>query len=705
MSIREKILDYMKQKEYKPMLKEQILIAFDLSKSDKDEFYKIIDDLEKEGAIIKSKDGRYNILDSSFLIAGTLEGHEKGFGFVVDKNSDREDIFIPAENMSGAMNGDKVIVNITNKSSTDKRDEGEIIRILERKNTHLVGTFEESKNFGFLTPDDQKIFYDVFIPKAHTNGAKNRQKVVVEITKWPEARRNPEGKVIEVLGYIDEKGTDVLSIIRQFELPEEFPNKVRQFAKKIPESIPEKDLENRRDLRDLKTFTIDGADAKDLDDAISIEKLENGNYKLGVHIADVSHYVREGNIIDEEAYKRGTSVYLIDRVVPMLPEELSNGICSLNPNEDRLSLSVFMEINSKGDVVDHEIVEGVIRTNARLVYEDVSDYLENDDEKAKEKLKDLLDELKYMQELMDILHDKRRTRGSIDFNFPETQIILDENGRPVEIKKADRRIANRLIEEFMLVTNETVAERFFWSEIPFLYRIHENPAEEKIEAFNKLIHNFGYQIKGKEIHPKDLQMLIQEVEGKKEEPLISMLLLRSLRKAKYSSEPDIHFGLASKYYSHFTAPIRRYPDLIIHRIIKQYIKGELTNKVQERLKVTLPDIADYTSMTERRAEEAEREVEDLKMTQYMLKRIGKEYEGIITSLTSFGIFVQLENTIEGLVHFNNMIDDYYIFDEENYYIIGERSKRIYRLGDTVNVEVTGADISRRSIDFKIIDEN
>lgn len=705
MSIREKILDYMKQKEYKPMLKEQLLIAFDLSKSDKDEFYKILEGLEKEGSIIKSKDGRYNILDSSFLIAGTLEGHEKGFGFVVDKISDREDIFIPAENMAGAMNGDKVIVNITNKSSTDKRDEGEIIRILERKNTHLVGTFEESKNFGFLTPDDQKIFYDVFIPKAYTNGAKNRQKVVVEITKWPEARRNPEGKVIEVLGYIDEKGTDVLSIIRQFELPEEFPNKVRQFAKKIPESIPEKDLENRRDLRDLKTFTIDGADAKDLDDAISIEKLENGNYKLGVHIADVSHYVREGNIIDEEAYKRGTSVYLIDRVVPMLPEELSNGICSLNPNEDRLSLSVFMEINSKGDVVDHEIVEGVIRTNARLVYEDVSDYLENDDEKAKEKLKDLLDELKYMQELMDILRDKRRTRGSIDFNFPETQIILDENGRPVEIKKADRRIANRLIEEFMLVTNETVAERFFWSEIPFLYRIHENPAEEKIEAFNKLIHNFGYQIKGKEIHPKDLQMLIQEVEGKKEEPLISMLLLRSLRKAKYSSEPDIHFGLASKYYSHFTAPIRRYPDLIIHRIIKQYIKGELTNKVQERLKTTLPDIADYTSMTERRAEEAEREVEDLKMTQYMLKRIGKEYEGIITSLTSFGIFVQLENTIEGLVHFNNMIDDYYIFDEENYYIIGERSKRIYRLGDTVNVEVTGADISRRSIDFKIIDEN
>lgn len=705
MSIREKILEYMKQPEYKPMLKEQLLVNFGLGKNDKEEFYKIIDSLEKEGLIIKSKDERYNILDNSFLVAGTLQGHEKGFGFVVNKDPERDDIFIPAENMSGAMNGDRVIVNITNRSSTDRRDEGEIIRILERKNTHLVGTFEESKNFGFLIPDDKKIFYDVFIPKSHTNGAKNRQKVVVEITKWPEARRNPEGKVIEVLGYIDEKGTDVLSIIRQFELPEEFPKKVREFAKKIPQTIPEEEIEKRVDLRGIKTFTIDGADAKDLDDAISIEKLENGNFKLGVHIADVSHYVREGNELDIEAYKRGTSVYLIDRVVPMLPEELSNGICSLNPDEDRLSLSVIMEIDSKGIVIDHEIVEGVIKSDARLVYEDVSDYLEDKDEEAKEKLKDLLDELEYMEELMKILYEKRRARGSIDFNFPETQIVLDEKGRPVEIKKADRRIANRLIEEFMLVTNETVAERFFWSEIPFLYRIHENPAEEKIEAFNKLIHNFGYVIKGKEVHPKDLQMLVEEVEGKKEEPLISALLLRSLRKAKYSSEPDIHFGLASKYYSHFTAPIRRYPDLVIHRIIKQYINGELTENRQEHLKGNMSEIAEHTSMTERRAEEAEREVEDLKMAQYMMSRIGEEYEGIISSLTSFGIFVQLDNTIEGLVHFNNMIDDYYIFDEENYYVIGERTKRIYRLGDIVKIQVIDVDISRRSIDFQIIDEN
>lgn len=703
LSIREKILEFMKEPGYKPMLKEQILVAFNLGKKDKKDFYKILDELEKEGILIKSRDERYNILDSEFLIVGNLQGHEKGFGFVINKDPEKDDIFIPAENMAGAMNGDKVVVNIVNKSSTDRRDEGEIIRVLERKNTFLVGTFEDNKNFGFLIPDDRKIFYDIFIPKSDINGAKTKQKVVVEITKWPEGRRNPEGKVTEVLGYANDKGTDVLSIIRQFELPEEFPDKVKEFAKIIPKTIQEKDMADRTDLRDLKTFTIDGPDAKDLDDAISIEKLENENFKLGVHIADVSHYVKEGNTLDVEAYKRGTSVYLIDRVVPMLPEELSNGICSLNPGEDRLTLSVFMEIDSKGKVVDHEILESIINSKARLVYEDISDYLEDKDEKAKEELKDLLTEIEYMEELMHVLYEKRRARGSIDFNFPETEIILDENGKPTDIRQADRRIANKLIEEFMLVTNETISERFFWSEIPFLYRIHENPAEEKIEIFNKAIHNFGYMIKGQVIHPKDLQVLIEEVKGKKEEPLINTLLLRSLRKAKYSSEPDVHFGLASKYYSHFTAPIRRYPDLVIHRIIKQYLKGKLTPKKQESLKFNMPEIAEHSSMTERRAEEAEREVIDLKMAQYMSSRIGQEYEGIISSVTNFGIFIQLENTIEGLAHFNNMIDDYYIFDEANYYVIGERTKKIYRLGDSVMVEVMATDISRRSIDFRIID--
>ncbi len=702
MTIREKILEFVNSKEYKPMIKEEILAKFDIDSSAKKEFYKILDSLEKEGLLIKTANERYATINNDYLVVGKLQGNERGFGFVMADDKSRDDLFIPAESMAGAMHGDRVVANVLKKSLNDRRDEGEIIRILERENKFIVGTFEESKSFGFLIPDDKKIAYDIFIPKGSFGEAKNRHKVVVEITSWPEARRNPEGKVIEVLGYLDEKGTDILSIIRQFKLPEEFPERIRDIASSIEETISPKDLEGREDLRDLKTFTIDGPDAKDLDDAISIEVLENGNYYLGVHIADVAHYVKENSPLDKEAYNRGNSVYLIDRVVPMLPKELSNGICSLNPNEDRLTLSVMMEINKKGNVVNHKIIETVINSKARLIYDDVSDYLE-DDEAAKEKLKDLLTELDNMKELAKILNEKRDYRGSIDFDFPETMIILDDNGIPIDIMKMDRRIANRIIEEFMLVTNETVAEEYFWAEIPFLYRIHEEPSEEKLNDFGKFIHNFGYRLKGKEIHPKELQLLTKDIKGKKEEIVISTLLLRSLKKAKYSNEPDIHFGLASKYYSHFTAPIRRYPDLAIHRIIKDNLKGKLSRDKQRILEDKLPEVADHTSMTERRAEEAEREVEDMKKAQYMSDKIGEKYEGIISSLTSFGIFVQLENTIEGLIHFSNMLDDYYNFDEENYYIIGERSKKIYRLGDVVTIEVVGADPLKRNIDFAFVD--
>ncbi|MFY9285892.1 MAG: ribonuclease R [Tissierellaceae bacterium] len=703
MSIREKIMEFINSKDYKPMIKEEILVRFGIDYGSRKEFYKILDSLEKEGLLIKTIIERYAPINNEYLVVGVLEGHERGYGFVVPDDKDRDDIFIPAENMAGAMHGDRVVANILSKSWNGRRAEGEIIRILQRENQFIVGTFEESKNFGFLIPDDQRIAYDIFIPKSSFNNAKNRQKVVVEITRWPEPRRNPEGKVVEILGYLGEKGTDILSIIRQFKLPEEFPEQVQEEAASIGQEISEKDLEGRVDLRHLKTFTIDGADAKDLDDAVSIQVLENGNYSLGVHIADVSHYVKEGSYLDKEALNRGNSVYLIDRVVPMLPKELSNGICSLNPNEDRLTLSVIMEIDRDGNVVNHQIEEAVINSKARLIYDDVSDYLEKDDEEAKEKLKDLLIELDHMKDLAKTLYEKRDKRGSIDFDFPETYISLDENGYPVEIGKIERRIANRIIEEFMLVTNETVAEEYFWAEIPFLYRIHEEPAQEKLSDFAKFIHNFGYRLKGKEIHPKELQMLTKEIKGKKEEIVISTLLLRSLKKAKYSSQPDVHFGLASRYYSHFTAPIRRYPDLVIHRIIKENLKGRLTPNRQEYLEGVLPDIADHTSMTERRAEEAEREVEDMKKAQYMSDKIGEKYEGIISSLTNFGIFVQLENTIEGLVHFRNMLDDYYNFDEDNYYIIGERTGRIYRLGDVVKVEVVGADPLRRNIDFNLVD--
>lgn len=703
MSLREEIVAFMEEQVYKPMSKEELVLEFGLKGKDARIFYKVLKDMEKEGIIIKTRNELYGLVEKMNLVVGTIDGNEKGFGFLIPTDKTKEDIYIPSEDMNGALHGDKVVVRLKAKGGDGLKDEGEVIRIIERANETIVGTFEHNKSFGFVIPDNSKIAYDIFVPKSAMAGAKTNQKVVVKITRWPEKRRNPEGKVIEVLGYVGEKGTDVLSIIKQFKLPEEFPRKVIGEALSLDQEVSQEEIENRVDLRDLNTFTIDGADAKDLDDAVSIEILDNDNYYLGVHIADVSHYVKERSALDKEAYKRGNSVYLLDRVIPMLPKELSNGICSLNPHEDRLTLSVFMEINEKGDVVDHKIVESVINSKARLVYDDVSDFLENDDEEAKEKLKDQLEDLKLMEELSKILYQRRIQRGSIDFEFPETKITLDEDGVPVEIEKEDRRVADKIIEEFMLVTNETIAETMYWGNIPFLYRIHEEPDVEKIEDFNKFIHNFGYTIKGsQDVHPKALQMLTQEIKGKKEEVLINTLLLRSLKKARYSEENQVHFGLAARYYCHFTAPIRRYPDLQIHRIIKSYLKGKLKPKEQERLSTYLPKVADHTSTTERTAEEAEREVEDLKKAEYMSKRIGKEYEGMVSSLTHFGMFVQLENTIEGLVHFSNMTDDYYRFDEENYHIIGEHTRKVYRLGDIVKIRVANADLIKRSIDFMLI---
>lgn len=692
----------MEEKSYKPMLKEEIGIRFGLEGKELNALYNALDDMEKEGVIIRNRNERYGLIDKMNLAVGKLEGNEKGFGFLIADDKTKEDIFIPAEGMNGGLHGDRVVVRITSKGEIGRKEEGEVLKILERANQTIVGTYESSKNFGFVIPDNSRIAYDVFIPKAYTNSAKTNQKVVVEITRWPEQRRNPEGKIVEILGFVGEKGTDILSIIKQFKLSEEFPQKVQEQASMIEQEVSKEAIEKRVDLRNLKTFTIDGADAKDLDDAVSIEILDNGNYMLGVHIADVSHYVGERSVLDKEAYKRGNSVYLLDRVIPMLPKEISNGICSLYPDKDRLTLSVFMEIDKDGNVKDHEIVEGVIRSQQRLVYDDVSDFLENDDQEAAKKLVNVSEELKLMEELCHILYNKRERRGSIDFDFPEARIILDEDGIPVDIVKEDRRIANRMIEEFMLVCNETIAEHMYWAEMPFLYRIHEEPEMERINEFNKFIHNFGYLIKGtQEIHPKELQRLTKEVKGKKEETLINTLLLRSLKKARYSSEEDIHFGLAAKYYTHFTAPIRRYPDLQIHRIIKSYVNGKLNSNEQDRLERILPKVADHTSMTERIAEEAEREVEDLKVAEYMSTRIGNEYKGMVSSLTNFGMFVQLDNTVEGLIRYSDMVDDYYEFDEKNYYVIGVHTRKIYRLGDIVKIRVTKADLVKRTIDFML----
>ncbi len=704
MSIREILISFMKEQAYKPMSMKELSRIFGINKRDFNDFEKLLVEMEKDGEIIKNRAELFGIPERMGILKGTFVSHQRGFGFVIT-DEERPDIFIPASNVNTAMHNDRVLVKILKDENHGKKCEGDIVRILERKNKRIVGVYEDSRNFGFVVPDDKKVCQDIFISKSNKNGATGGQIVIVEITVWPEKRRNPEGKVLEILGNKGDRGIDILTIIKKHNLPEEFPREVESFAERISEEFTQEEIERRKDLRDLKMVTIDGEDAKDLDDAVSIEKLPNGNYKLGVHIADVSHYVRESNPLDKEAFNRGTSVYLIDRVIPMLPRKLSNGVCSLNPKVDRLALSCFMEINDKGKVLDHEVAESIIKTNERMTYTDVTKILRDKDEELIEKYKYLHEDFLHMEELYKILNKKRSQRGAIDFDFEECKIILDEKGKPIDIKPYERAVANRIIEEFMLVCNETIAEHFFWLNVPFVYRIHEDPDEEKLMQFSEFIHNLGYHVRfGEEIHPRTLQSVLEKVKGKKEETVVSTLLLRSMMKAKYSQECIGHFGLAAKYYCHFTSPIRRYPDLVIHRIIKEIINGGIEGKREKRLKAFVVEASKQSSDTERIATEAEREVDDLKKAEYMADRIGEEFEGIVSSVTNFGMFVELPNTIEGLVHISELHDDYYIYDERHLCLIGERSKNIYRLGDIIKVVCSKVDIDAHEIYFQVVKE-
>jgi len=699
---KERILAFMKEDAYKPLLFEELVSVLDVPKDDILLFKNVLEELEEEGKIFKTNKNRYGIPERMNLIVGRLQGSERGYGFLIPDDEDIKDIFISADSMNGAMHNDRVIARINKKVIGDRRAEGEIIKILKRANTTVVGTFESSRYFGFVVPDDRKISGDIFIPKDEFNNAKPGDKVVAEIIKWPAPRRNAEGRIIEVLGNREDVGTDVLSIIKAYNLSEEFPEDVIKQAESIPEAVTEDMIKNRRDLRSVRMVTIDGEDAKDLDDAVSIERLPDGKYRLGVHIADVSHYVTEGSPLDKEALKRGTSVYLVDRVIPMLPKKLSNGICSLNPKVDRLAFSVIMDIDSSGKVINHEIFESVINIDERMTYTNVYKILEEDDEELKKRYEYLLDDFYLMKELALILRKKRMSRGSIDFDFEEAKIILDEKGKPVEVKRYEITIANKIIEEFMLVCNETVAEYFYWANVPFVYRIHEDPDSEKIEAFAEFVGNLGYTIKGiNKIHPRALQDLLEKIKGRKEERIISTVMLRSLSKARYSHQSIGHFGLAAKFYCHFTSPIRRYPDLIIHRIMKEYLKGNLNEKREEYLNKNLPEIARLCSERERAAEEAERETEDLKKVEFMKEHEGEVFEGIISNVTSFGMFVELPNTIEGLVRMSSMEDDYYLFNDKRYCLVGERSGKIYSIGDTITVRLAKADISTRKIEFII----
>ncbi|NLL70424.1 MAG: ribonuclease R [Epulopiscium sp.] len=701
---KEKVIGFIRHKEYHPMKLKELMSILQVPSQEKEDLEGILQELIQEGNVIQTKKGKYVAPERLNMIVGTFQGHPRGYGFLLLDDPIQEDIFIPAEFVGGALHQDRVLCRIIKNQDGGRRAEGEIVDILQRGKKEIVGTYEENKSFGFVTPDDRRFAQDIYIPKGSNKGAVTGHKVVVEITDWPRERRNPQGKVVEILGHINDPGVDILSIIREFQLPTEFPEIVWQQLETIPAEVVEEDIQGRADLRSLLTVTIDGEDAKDLDDAISLEKTAEGNYRLGVHIADVTHYVQEHTPVDEEAQKRATSVYLVDRVIPMLPHQLSNGICSLNAGENRLALSCIMEINPQGKVVDHRIVESVIQVDRRMSYTEIKKILEDQDPVQMEKHRDLVPFFQDMEDLASILRQHRMKRGSIDFNFEESKIILDDQGKVIEIKAYERNVATRIIEEFMLICNETIAEHYFWQEIPFVYRIHEEPDPEKIQKLSKYIYHFGYRIKGagNVLHPKELQRLLQDIEGSLEEQVISRLILRSLKQAKYHTQNEGHFGLAAQYYCHFTAPIRRYPDLQIHRIIKEQLRGKLNAKRQKSLNKSLPEVSKHSSMMERVAEEAEREVEKLKKVEYMSDKIGDIYEGMISGITSWGLYVELPNTVEGLVHVTSLDDDYYIYDEEHHLFIGEHTKKIYRLGDRVKVEVVKADLIQRTIDFHLV---
>ena len=706
--LKKRVINYINDDKYIPLKPTELAIKLGIESHQMNDFFKLIDDLKSEMYLILTKKDRIIPPNQAGIFVGKFISHRKGFGFVESDKEDERDLYIPMKDVGDAMHGDRVLAEITREASGYKRAEGKVVEVITRTVTQIVGTFKPHEHFGFVVPREKSLRTDVYIQEKYFNGAKEDDVVVVEILQWAKDDKKPEGKIIEVLGNKDNRGIEIESIIREHGLPLEFQQKVLDNANYVAVSIPEEEYDRRRDLRDKHIFTMDGADAKDLDDAIQVEMLDNGNYLLGVHIADVTHYVKEKSELDKEALKRATSVYLVDKVIPMLPKQLSNGVCSLNPNEDKLTLSVFMEIDSRGIVVWSSIEETIINSKARMVYTDVSDILENNDRGLKIKYAELVDDFRLAEKLARVLMKKREKRGALDFNFPEPYIHLDENGKPYSIEPYERRIANKIIEEFMLVTNETVAEYFYWLGIPFVYRIHETPSSTKMETLNSFINQFNILIKGdlEEVHPKALQKIIKEMEGKPGEKAINTLLLRSLKQAKYSPDCSGHFGLAASYYCHFTSPIRRYPDLQIHRIIKEFINGGINNRRQDKLKDIVFKASEQSSEMERKAEVAERDIDKFYKCIYMEDKIGEEFEGIISSVTNYGFYVELPDTVEGLVPIEYIEGDSYIYNEKNHELIGQGySNEVhiisYKIGDKVNIKVEHVNAETREITFKL----
>ena len=694
------IYDFMCEDMYVPMKIKELCIVLGVTKQDRPVLERILLELQEEGKIELSKRGKYSKAESK-NVTGVFTAHQRGFGFVTVEG-ETEDIFIPGDKVNGAMHMDTVEIAVL-PTTSGKRKEGAVLKVIERGMKHVVCTYEASENFGFAVPDNTRFGSDIFIPKGKSMGAVAGHKVVVEVTSYGKKDKKPEGRVVEIIGHINDPGTDILSIVKAYDMPVEFSEKIMHQVENVSKEVTDADMAGRMDLRDWTMVTIDGEDAKDLDDAVSLF-MDGDNYVLGVHIADVSNYVQEHSALDVEALKRGTSVYLVDRVIPMLPHALSNGICSLNEAQNRLTLSCIMTINPKGEVIDHKIAETVIRTNRRMTYTNVKKILEDKDLEVMEEYKELVPMFEKMAELASILRKRRMKRGSIDFDFPETKVILNDKGEPIDIKPYDRNVATKLIEDFMLIANETVASHFFWQEIPFVYRTHENPDTEKIHKLSTFINNFGYSlhIGADEVHPKELQKLLEKIEGTDEEALISRLTLRSMKQARYTTACTGHFGLAASYYCHFTSPIRRYPDLQIHRIIKETLRGRMNAKRIEHYESILDEVAKQSSQMERRADEAERETIKLKKCEYMAKHVGEEFEGVISGVTEWGFFVELPNTVEGLVRVTELKDDFYQFYEDTYELVGEATNKRYKLGQKVKVVVESTDKLMRTIDFALV---
>lgn len=699
------ILDIINDKHYKPMKLKELAILLNVPKERRHELKEVVDALVADGKVAISRNGKIGREKLDALV-GIYRATSRGFGFVSVEGYEK-DFYIHEKNTNGAMHEDVVLMQVIAKEKGDKSAEGRIVKIKEHGLKQVVGLYHKKKNFGFVLPDNAKITMDVYIPNGHDKGAVDGHKVVARIDSYGGNGKKPEGTIIEILGHKNDPDTDILSVVRSYEIPEQFKEATLRQAERIPEEVSEKEKAGRKDLRHLQTVTIDGEDAKDLDDAITLS-FKDDKYYLGVHIADVSHYVTEGSPLDKEALERGTSVYLVDRVIPMLPHRLSNGICSLNQGCDRLALSCLMVFDKNGNQLSHEIAETVIQVDRRMSYTSVKKIIEDHDEEECKKYEELLPMFELMNELASILRKKRKQRGALDFDFPESKIILDENGIPIDVKPYERNHATDLIEDFMLAANETVAEDYFWQELPFLYRVHDVPDSEKIAQLATLIRTMGYGLKttgyGRDIHPKELQKLLAKIADTPEEAFISRITLRSMKRACYSTQCTGHFGLAASYYTHFTSPIRRYPDLQIHRIIKENLHGGLNSARIAHYEEILETVAGDTSRLERRADEAERETDKIKKVLYMKKHIGEVFSGIISSVTEWGLYIELDNTIEGLVHVSTLDDDFYLFDKENFCMRGEKTLKEYKIGQRVNVCVMQANKLERTIDFVMVNE-